>query len=94
MELTKQQNKTKVQEYIINSFADKTKIIEAAFPYDVYLIVMRYYNTNKKVAIKFNRKFIHNGVISLTTQTAGTFTQMQNYLNMQAQEFTNKILTK
>ena len=74
--------------------ADKTKIIEAAFPYDVYTIVMRYYNTNKKVAIRYNRKFIYNGVINFELQTAGTFTQIQTFLNMKAQEFTNKLLTK
>jgi len=74
--------------------ADKTKLIKCSYKLDIAKVIYKYYNTNKKIAIQYNRKVIFNGFINFQLQTAGTYQQQNTYLQITINKFINKLLTK
>jgi len=76
------------------SKADKTKLIKCSYKLDLAKVIYKYYNTNKKIAIQYNRKIIYNGVINFQLQTAGTYQQQNSYLQITINKFINQLLTK
>ena len=74
--------------------ADKTKLIECNYKLDIAKVIYKYYNTNKKIAIQYNRKVIFNGVINFQLQTGGTYQQQNTYLQITLNKFLNKLLIK
>ena len=67
--------------------------------FDLYKFVKRNYNTGKEVLIyndKVNEQAtklncLYDGIITLSTQQAGTETQKQTYLNMQIAKFIDNL---
>mgnify|MGYP003676753954 CR=1 FL=1 len=71
---------------------NKYNISEEGFAFELYKFVKGYYNTGKEVLIyKDVNTLLYNGIITLSTQQAGTETQKQTYLNMQINNFINNL---
>ena len=73
--------------------ADKTKLISCSYKLELAKVIYKYYNTNKKIAIQYNRKVIFNGVINFELQTGGTYAQQNSYLQIRINKFINQLLT-
>jgi hypothetical protein len=74
--------------------ADKTTLINCNNLLELSKTVYKYYNTNKSIAIQFNRQILYIGTINFELQTGGTYGQQNTYLQLTITNFINKLLTK
>jgi len=79
-QLAKLKNKTMIKK--IDILTDSTNL---------FSFVQNYYNTKEQTQIRNGNKILFQGLISLSTQGAGTGHQKQTYLNLQIRQFITNI---
>ena len=71
---------------------NRYNLSKQGFAFDLYKFVKGYYNTGKEVLIyKDSNTILYDGIITLSTQGAGTETQKQTYLNIQINKFIDNL---